>query len=83
VAQPPVDLVPELPRPLGKPSKQDGAIVRAGQLGKLLVLRDAPPASGDRPVTVAIVITRTLSARAFARISARHSSGSTPSGELT
>ena len=30
-----------------------------------------------------IVITRILSARAFERISARHCSGSTPSGELT
>jgi hypothetical protein len=53
VTQPPVDLVPELPRPLGKTSKNDGAIELTGQRGKLLVLWDAPLASGDRPVTVA------------------------------
>jgi hypothetical protein len=51
--QPAFDLVPELPRPLGKTSKHDAAVELAGQLGKLLVLRDAPLASGDRPVTIA------------------------------
>ena len=45
--------MPELPRPLGKTSQHDGAVKLAGQLGKLVVLRDAPLAGGDRPVTVA------------------------------
>ena len=53
MTQPPTDLVPELPRPLGETSQHDGAIELAGQLAKLLVLRDAPLASGDRAVTVA------------------------------
>lgn len=83
VTQPPVDFVPELPRPLGEAPENLGAVEFAAQLGKLLILWHAPLAGGDRPITVADVITRILSARAFARISARRCSGSTPSGDLT
>jgi hypothetical protein len=39
VTQPPVDLVPEGPRPLSKTPENLGALTRVGQLGKLPILR--------------------------------------------
>ena len=84
VRDPANDPMPQLPRPLGDAPQYLAALERRRQHRRLLILRDGPTqrqAIARSPER--IVITRILSARAFARISARHCSGSTPSGELT
>lgn len=53
VTQPAADLVPELPGPLGETAEHVGAVKLAGQLGKLLALRNTPLAGRDRAITVA------------------------------
>jgi hypothetical protein len=51
VSHPADDLMPQLPRPLGKASENLAALERGGDLGKLAILGNVPPARCDRPIT--------------------------------